>query len=103
MAKLNIKKNKFGTPPPIEQIKKNLEEPEIITNHQKTKKQKIDGRSLRKTGFSHQLNVKVPKNFKQELLQLSKKLDITLGRLLVDGMNCYKKKLKHEDKIKDSY
>ena len=92
MAKLNIKKNKFGKAPQAEQIKKNLDEPEFVSNSPKQKKinKKIDGRNLRKTDFTEQLNIKVPEKFKQEFFQLSKDTGMTLGKLLVEIVNFYK-------------
>jgi hypothetical protein len=113
MAKLKLKKNRLGSAPTAEQIKENLDKPEIAPtapeqkqqqkptskpkqkdkpkNSMKKQDKSTDGRTLRKTGFSHQLNVKVPTGFKEEVLELSKNSKMTLGKFLVEAVECYKR------------
>ena len=97
MAELKKKLKKLGTPPKADEIKNNLDEPEVAPSApsqasiaSKTSLKKVDGRSLRKTGFTEQLNVKVPHGFKDELMALAKAKKMTYGRVLVDSVRFYK-------------
>jgi hypothetical protein len=99
MAKI---KKKLSIPPKPDEVKHNLDEPDFEPEPPKkkvNKKLNIDGRSLRKTGFNKQFNTKVPTGFKEELTAISKTLNLTYGKILVDAVNFYKKHLKKMGKI----
>lgn len=65
MADFSKLKNnsKLGTPPSIEEVQNNLELPEIFETHPPEQ----DGRSLRKTGRTHQMSTRITFEFYQQL------------------------------------
>ena len=80
MAKIQKNLKKLGTPPKPDEIKNNLDEPDFKQTQLKkkmNKKPKIDGRSLRSTGYNQQFATKVPAGFKEELTLISKTLNLT--------------------------
>jgi len=91
MAKIK-KLKRLGMPPGTEDIRNNLDEPDFTSTNMD--KRKIDGRSLRKTGFTEQFNVKVPEGFKEDLANIAIELDITYGKILVNAIKIYKEQLK---------
>jgi|APSaa5957512622_1039677.scaffolds.fasta_scaffold40281_3 hypothetical protein len=97
MAELKKKLKKLGTPPKADEIKNNLDEPEVAPSAplqtSTTPLKRVDGRSLRKTGFTEQLNIKVPHGFKEELIALARAKKITYGQVLVNSVRFYKDNL----------
>ena len=97
------KKKRLGPPPKMEEVSNNLDEPETFTpkapapalDDQPT--EKIDGRTLRRTGYTEQFNTKVPPGFKAELAAIAESESITFGKALVNALNIYKEHLKKED------
>ncbi len=102
------KKKRLGDPPKIEEIEKsrinNLDQPETFTPAEKKPAmeiKKIDGRTLRKTGYTIQFGTKVNKGFKPRLIKITmalKKQDpnITFGKILAEALKRYEKDLEDE-------
>lgn len=100
MATMKRNFKNLGKPPKMDKIKGNLDEPEVAPSSPKTPvKKKIDGRSLRKTNFTEQFNTKVPVEFKDDLRIISKKLNATYGKVLVDSIKKYKLYLEETGQI----
>lgn len=80
------KKSKFGPPPCVEDVKDNLDLPESHVNEHS---QLLDGRSLRKTGRTHQLATRVTYDFYREVKQLSLDENIKIAELLERAIRLY--------------
>ncbi len=52
--------------------------------------------------MSTEPNTKVPDGFKEELLKISRSLNITLGKVLVNAVQVYKARLKKDGEIGES-
>lgn len=61
------KRSKWGVHPSSEDVKNNLNMPEIYDNNN----QHIDGRSLRKTGRTHQLATRVTYDFYTQVRKIA--------------------------------
>lgn len=70
------KQHGFGAPPPPKAKPNLLSAPEVAPAGQ------IDGRSLRATGRTEQLNIRVTTALKRDLKVLSAKSSLTVGELL---------------------
>jgi hypothetical protein len=80
------KKSKFGPPPSANDVRDNLALPE---SHENEQNNLIDGRSLRKTGRTHQLATRVTYDFYREVKQLSLDENIKIAELLERAIRLY--------------
>lgn len=96
--KVNSRKN-LGEPPSIEAAPNNLEQPEHapLLEQQpepKTKAQvdpKIDGRSLRATGYTKPFATRTKPEVHQQYKMIAARDGITMGELLEQAINAYEK------------
>lgn len=80
------KKSKLGVPPRVEDVKNNLNMPETY----EVQNQHVDGRSLRKTGRTHQLATRVTYDFYTLVRQIAFDEKITIAELLEKSIDCYR-------------
>lgn len=78
------KKNRLGLPPPEQEIKNNLQQPESYEPAAH-----IDGRSLRKTGRTHQLATRVRPEFYREIKVMAVQEGITIAELIEKAFELY--------------
>ncbi|CAO5681457.1 MAG: hypothetical protein HEEMFOPI_01506 [Holosporales bacterium] len=81
------KKSKLGVPPSVEEVKNNLNMPETYDNNN----QNVDGRTLRKTGRTHQLATRVTYDFYTLVRQIAFDEKITIAELLEKSIDSYQK------------
>lgn len=79
------KKNRLGFPPQASEIKNNLQLPE---SHDVTA-DLVDGRTLKKTGRTHQLATRVRFDFYKKVKRLALDNDITIAELLEKAIASY--------------
>ena len=84
-------KNRFGTPPKEEEASKNLTAPETI--HNLYSEQRIDGRSLRRSGRNIQFATRVSEKFDRDLRFLAQREKLLLVEILEIALEDYKNKL----------
>ncbi len=84
----NLKKiNRLGLPPKANEIKNNLQLPE---SHDVVE-DLIDGRTLKKTGRTHQLATRVKFDFYKRVKRLALDNDITIAELLEKAIDSYER------------
>lgn len=80
------KRTTLGAPPSSGEIKNNLQQPETIDY--------IDGRTLRKTGRTHQLSTRVTDDFYRQMKMIAARDGIKLVELLEKAVYLYEKNAK---------
>lgn len=78
------KKNRLGAPPPEHEIKNNLQRPESYDSAAP-----IDGRTLRKTGRTHQLATRVRPEFYKQIKIMAAHEGITIAELIEKAVEAY--------------
>lgn len=91
-------KNRFGIPPSEDEASTNLTAPEIAptADHHinvKLTHNKIDARTLRKTGRTIQFATRVSEDFDIRLRQIAQKEGLLLVQVLENALKEYEKKL----------
>ncbi len=112
------RKNPLGTPPTVEQARDNLNEPETApaidtsvnvapvvkkvtpknpkkggaATGTKRTEQRVDGRSLRKTGRTEQFATRVSPDFKKELYSVAQMTGKNYNVILEESLELYKQK-----------
>ena len=99
MAKISKKLKKFGTPPTKEEVEKNFNKSDFTPKQTQKTTKKIDGRSLRKTGFTQLFSTRVPEGFKEDVIFIAQSLNKTLGQTIVKAVTFYKKELQKKGKL----
>ncbi len=89
-------KNRFGSPPPEEEASNNLSAPEIAPTggdaiH--STYQKIDARTLRRTGRTIQFATRVSEDFDSRLRRIAQQENLLLVQVLERALKEYEKKL----------
>ena len=79
-----LKKHKLEAPPTLAETISNLQLPEVIG-------EKIDKRSLRKTGRTEQFATRVSKEWLEKVKAIAKKENLKLAELLERFLECYNK------------
>lgn len=77
------KKNSLGTPPLPEETKNNLQRPEDY--------ELVDGRSLKRTGRTHQLSTRVTDVFYKRVKMIAARDGLKIVELLEVGIDMYEK------------
>jgi hypothetical protein len=83
----NIKKNKLGTPPSVEDIKGNINQPEVAP---------IDGRN-KKTGRTYQLSTRVHPDFYFKLREIAARDRLKMVQVLEEAMELYEQKKQSDE------
>jgi hypothetical protein len=78
----NIKKSKLGTPPSAEEIKGNINQPEVAP---------IDGRN-KKTGRTYQLSTRVHPDFYFRLREIAARDRLKMVEVLEEAMELYEQR-----------
>lgn len=77
----NLKKNKLGAPPPAEEIKGNISQPEVAPS---------DGRN-KKTGRTYQLSTRVHPDFYHRLREIAARDRLKIVEVLEKAMASYER------------
>lgn len=77
----SIKKSKLGAPPPVEDIKGNINQPEVAPT---------DGRN-KKTGRTYQLSTRVHPDFYFRLREIAARDRLKMVEVLEEAMDLYEK------------
>jgi hypothetical protein len=75
----------LGTPPPVEEASQNLQQPEIT----KAPIERIDGRSLRRSGRTIQLATRVSPEFDARLRHIAQRDGLLLVEVLERALDAY--------------
>ena len=88
-------KNRFGSPPPEEEASNNLSAPEIAPTDKDElhQYQKIDARTLRRTGRIIQFATRVSEDFDFRLRKIAQQENLLLVQVLEKALKEYEKKL----------
>lgn len=88
-------KNRFGSPPSEKEASNNLSAPEIAPGDtdMNAAYQKVDGRTLRKTGRSIQFATRVSEDFDIRLRKIAQQENLLLVQVLEKALKEYEKKL----------
>ena len=78
------RKNNLPPPPPIEETSNNIHPRPNITNYER-----IDGRSLRRTGRTIQFNTRVTPEFDMKLREIAQREGLTLAEILERALMRY--------------
>jgi hypothetical protein len=84
--KLKKRKSNLPYPPPYNEVSENIHPQSGITDYER-----IDGRSLRRTGRTVQFNTRVTPAFDMKLREIAQKEGITLSEVLEKSLVCYEK------------
>ena len=79
-----LKKRKLEAPPTLDETTSNLQLPEVIGD-------KIDKRTLRKTGRTEQFATRVSKEWLGKVKGISEKENLKLVEVLEKSLECYEK------------
>lgn len=83
------KTSKFGSPPTPEEIKDNLQQPEAFVDHTTSDQVYVDGRTLRKTGRTHQLSTRVTDVFYDRVRMIAARDRLKIVELLEKAIDLY--------------
>jgi hypothetical protein len=83
----NIKKNKLGIPPSVEDIKGNISQPEVAPT---------DGRN-KKTGRTYQLSTRVHPDFYFKLREIAARDRLKMVQVLEEAMELYEQKKQNDE------
>ncbi len=78
------RKNNLPPPPPVEETSNNIHPRSNITNYER-----IDGRSLRRTGRTIQFNTRVTPEFDMKLREIAQREGLTLAEILERALMRY--------------
>ena len=81
------KRTTLGTPPSAGEIKHNLSQPETL--------EYVDGRTLRKTGRTHQLSTRVTNEFYRQIRMIAARDGMKIVELLENAISLYEDKNKN--------
>ncbi len=84
--KLKKRKSNLPSPPLFDEVSENIYPQSDIINYER-----IDGRSLRRTGRTVQFNTRVTPAFDMKLREIAQKEGITLAEVLEKSLVCYEK------------
>ena len=79
------RRTSLGTPPPMEEASQNLQEPEIA----RTPVERIDGRTLRRSGRTIQFATRVSPEFDARLRQIAQRDGLLLVEVLERALEAY--------------
>lgn len=79
-----LKKHKLEVPPSLAETTSNLQLPEVIG-------EKVDKRTLRKTGRTEQFATRVNKGWLEKVRGMAKKENLKLVEVLEKSLECYEK------------
>ena len=81
-----LKRHKLETPPTLAETTSNLQLPEVIG-------EKVDKRTLRRTGRTEQFATRVSKEWLEKVKEVARKENLKLVEVLERLLDCYEEKL----------